>query len=108
MAYYCNFEKKMNFIHIAGTNGKGSCLEIITNILICEGYKVGKFLSPHLIKYNERISINNILISDEELSNLIIELEPKIQKYMTYVIEINGNNKVIKSISIDDTNGGRS
>ena len=81
MNEYNNFEKKMNFIHIAGTNGKGSCLEIITNILICEGYKVGKFLSPHLIKYNERISINNILISDEELSNLIIELEPKIQKY---------------------------
>ena len=34
--------------------------------------------------------------------------KPKIQKYMTYVIEINGNNKVIKSVSIDDTNGGRS
>ena len=81
MNEYNNFEKDMKFIHIAGTNGKGSCLEIITNILICEGYKVGKFLSPHLIKYNERISINNILITDEELSNLIIELEPKIQKY---------------------------
>ena len=81
MNEYNNFEKEMKFIHIAGTNGKGSCLEIITNILICQGYKVGKFLSPHLIEYNERISINNILITDEELSNLIIELEPKIQKY---------------------------
>ena len=81
MNEYNNFEKEMKFIHIAGTNGKGSCLEILTNILICAGYKVGKFLSPHLIKYNERISINNILISDKELSNLIIELEPKIQKY---------------------------
>ena len=52
-----------NVFHIAGTNGKGSCLEILTNILICAGYKVGKFLSPHLIKYNERISINNNYIS---------------------------------------------
>ena len=55
---YDNFEKKMKFIHIAGTNGKGSCTEIISNILEKQGYKVGKFLTPHLVKYNERISIN--------------------------------------------------
>ena len=62
MQYFMNkfqhFEKEMKFIHIAGTNGKGSCTEIIANILEKQGYKVGKFLSPHLIKYNERISIN--------------------------------------------------
>ena len=46
---YENFEKNMKFIHIAGTNGKGSCTEIISNILIKQGYKVGKFVSPHLI-----------------------------------------------------------
>lgn len=46
---YENFEKDMKFIHIAGTNGKGSCTEIISNILIKQGYKVGKFVSPHLI-----------------------------------------------------------
>ena len=43
----------MKFIHIAGTNGKGSCTEIIANILEIQGYKVGKFMSPHLIKFNE-------------------------------------------------------
>ena len=58
MDKYDNFEKNMKFIHIAGTNGKGSCTEIISNILQKEGFKVGKFLSPHLIRYNERISIN--------------------------------------------------
>lgn len=81
MEEYNNFEKEMKFIHIAGTNGKGSCTEMISNILIKQGYKVGKFLSPHLIKYNERISINRKDISDEELINLITELEPKIKKY---------------------------
>lgn len=81
MNEYNNFEKNMKFIHVAGTNGKGSCVEIINNILISEGYNVGKFISPHLIKYNERISVNKKLISDEELSELIIELEPKIEKY---------------------------
>ena len=74
-------EKKLKIIHIAGTNGKGSCVEMMTNILIKSGYKVGKFISPHLVKYNERISIGNNNISDEELENLITRLEPKIQKY---------------------------
>ncbi len=81
METYKNFEKKMNFIHIAGTNGKGSCTETITNILMCQGYKVGKFISPHLIKYNERISINGKNILDEELAELIEELKPEIEKY---------------------------
>ena len=81
MNEYNNFESEMKFIHIAGTNGKGSCTEIISNILRIQGYKVGKFISPHLIKYNERISINNKLISDEEMSSLIEELKPKIELY---------------------------
>ncbi len=81
MNIYDNFEGQMNFIHIAGTNGKGSCTEIISNILINQGYKVGKFLSPHLIRYNERISINGEEISDEEMLNLIEELKPLIDKY---------------------------
>ena len=81
MNEYNNFEQNMKFIHIAGTNGKGSCTEMITNILINAGYKVGKFLSPHLIEYNERISINNVNISDEDLKKIIEELEPKIYKY---------------------------
>lgn len=81
MNEYNNFESEMKFIHIAGTNGKGSCTEIISNILRIQGYKVGKFISPHLIKYNERISINNKLISDEEMSSLIEELKLKIELY---------------------------
>ena len=52
-------ENNLKIIHIAGTNGKGSCTEMMSNILIKAGYKVGKFISPHLIKYNERISIGN-------------------------------------------------
>lgn len=81
MNIYNNFERQMNFIHIAGTNGKGSCTEIISNILVKQGYKVGKFLSPHLIRYNERISINGKEISDEEMLNLIEELKPLIDRY---------------------------
>lgn len=87
MDKFDNFEKSMKFIHIAGTNGKGSCVEMISNILITQGYRVGKFISPHLIRYNERISINNKEISDAELEELITELQP-------YINEYNINNKV--------------
>ena len=81
MDVYGNFERQMKFIHIAGTNGKGSCTEIISNILQKQGYKVGKFISPHLIRYNERISINGKEISDEEMWKIIEELKPEIEKY---------------------------
>lgn len=81
MKEYDNFEKKMKFIHIAGTNGKGSCVEMISKILKCQGYKVGRFISPHLITYNEMITINGKEISNEEMEQLIKELEPKIEKY---------------------------
>lgn len=81
MDKFDNFEKKMKFIHVAGTNGKGSCVEIIANILKVQGYKVGKFLSPHLIRYNERISINGVDISDDEMQGLIEELKPLIDEY---------------------------
>ncbi len=74
-------EKDLKVIHIAGTNGKGSCAEMMTNILIKAGYKVGKFISPHLIKYNERISINNKNITDEEMEKLIRRLIPDINEY---------------------------
>lgn len=74
-------EKKLKVIHIAGTNGKGSCAEMMTNILIKAGYRVGKFIGPHLEKYNERISIQNENIKDDEMAKLILKIQPKIDKY---------------------------
>lgn len=74
-------EKDLKVIHIAGTNGKGSCTEMMANILINAGYKVGKFISPHLVKYNERIAINNENITNEQMEHLIRKIEPKIDKY---------------------------
>ena len=44
MDEYKDLEEKIKFIHIAGTNGKGSCTEMISNILVCAGYKVGKVI----------------------------------------------------------------
>ena len=81
MKKYDNPEKKLKIIHVAGTNGKGSCVEMISNVLFYAGYKVGKFISPHLIEYNERICVNNKEITDAELEEIITELMPEVEKY---------------------------
>ncbi len=74
-------EKRLKFIHIAGTNGKGSTAEMLTNILIKAGYKVGKFMSPHLVKSTERMSAQNNDITYEEMESLIKRIEPEIEEY---------------------------
>lgn len=74
-------ERKLKIIHIAGTNGKGSTTEMLSNILTKNGYKVGKYISPHLIKYNERISVNGQDITDKEMEDIIEKLKDKIEKY---------------------------
>lgn len=65
-----NPHQKLKFIHIAGTNGKGSVTAMTYSILKKAGYSVGMYTSPHLIKYNERIIVDGICISDEDLSRL--------------------------------------
>lgn len=54
-------------ISVAGTNGKGSSITLLDQILRNAGYKVGRYTSPHLLRYNERICINNQEVSDAEL-----------------------------------------
>ena len=55
-------------IHIAGTNGKGSTAMMLTNILINNGLRVGSFVSPFVVNFNERIQINGEYISDDDLA----------------------------------------
>lgn len=54
-------------IHVAGTNGKGSIASALSSILRTSGYKVGLYTSPHLVKFNERICINNKPVSDKNI-----------------------------------------
>jgi dihydrofolate synthase/folylpolyglutamate synthase len=54
-------------IHVAGTNGKGSVASALSSILHASGYKVGLYTSPHLVRFNERICINNRQISDADV-----------------------------------------
>lgn len=59
--------KQKNMIHIAGTNGKGSTVNYLRSILNAHGYKVGTFTSPYLICHNDRIRVDDVPISDEDL-----------------------------------------
>ena len=64
-----NPEKQLKFVHIAGTNGKGSTATLLESCLRKAGYRVGLYTSPHLIRYNERFRINGEEISDELLAS---------------------------------------
>lgn len=65
-----NPQDKLKFIHIAGTNGKGSTATMIASVMEKAGYKTGLFTSPFLVKFNERIKINGQMISDSDLERL--------------------------------------
>ena len=81
MEKFDNPQNKTKFIHVSGTNGKGSISEMLASIFNNTNYKVGKFISPHLIKFNDGIWINNKEISDEEVEDIMLRLAPVISEY---------------------------
>lgn len=77
-----NPQKELKFIHIAGTNGKGSTLAFISEILKAAGYRVGRYISPTIVDYKERFQVNSKKISEamlvkgvEYLKAIIEEME---------------------------------
>ncbi|MBN1682624.1 bifunctional folylpolyglutamate synthase/dihydrofolate synthase [Candidatus Bathyarchaeota archaeon] len=71
--------KKIKFIHVGGTNGKGSTSAMIAAILQSSGFKVGLFTSPHLVEFTERIKVNGKEISKEDVIRLAAFIKPKIE-----------------------------
>jgi len=65
----------LNYIHVAGTNGKGSTSLIIADILIKAGYRVGRFSSPHLHSYLERFTVNGQQITEESFKIILDRIE---------------------------------
>ena len=63
--YFGNPHQKFRSIHIAGSNGKGSCSHTLAAILQADGYKVGLYTSPHLVDFRERIRVNGKMISEQ-------------------------------------------
>ena len=67
-------ENTFKSVHIGGTNGKGSTLSFLKHILLESGYNVGTYTSPYIVHFNERISLNDKPISDEDLLRYINEI----------------------------------
>jgi dihydrofolate synthase/folylpolyglutamate synthase len=76
-----NPQGKLRFIHVAGTNGKGSTCAILESIYRAAGLRVGLFTSPHLVSFRERIQINRQLISEAEIVRLVAEIQPLLKQF---------------------------
>lgn len=63
-------QKKLKFVHIAGTNGKGSTAAMLASVLQSAGYRTGLYTSPHLLRFHERMRVNGEEIDDESLISL--------------------------------------
>ena len=73
-----NPQQKVPIIHVAGTNGKGSVCAYLSSTLTAAGYKVGRYTSPHLVNWTERICINGLPIAEENLIDLLEIIQQKI------------------------------
>ena len=71
---------KVPIIHVAGTNGKGSVCAYLSSILSTAGYRVGRYTSPHLVSWNERICLNDIPIPLDILTTIIISIVEMTEK----------------------------
>ena len=80
LEFFDNPHEKFLTIHVAGTNGKGSTCAYIERILRYSGYKVGIYTSPHLFNFNERIRVDGLPISDQEIVSFLDNAFKEINK----------------------------
>ena len=76
-----NPQNRLRFIHVAGTNGKGSTCAILESIYRASGLRVGLFTSPHLVSFRERIQVNRQLIAEADVVRLLEELKPALATF---------------------------
>ncbi|PLV57556.1 folylpolyglutamate synthase/dihydrofolate synthase family protein [Thermotoga sp. SG1] len=75
-----NPHTKYQVIHVGGTNGKGSVTNMISNVLISQGYRVGSYYSPHLSTFRERIRLNEEFISENDVETIYQQMEPVLKR----------------------------
>ena len=109
-----NPHSNLKFIHVAGTNGKGSTCAILNKILIEHRMVVGLYTSPHLVRFNERIQVNNEKISDADIVLFMNKYIQQIKNIKTTFFETTTamafdyfNNKSVDIAIIETGLGGR-
>ena len=88
MAHLGNPHERLRAVHVAGTNGKGSCSHLTAAVLQSAGYKVGLYTSPHLKDFRERIRINGEMISEEAVCEFVELAQPLIAELQPSFFEI--------------------
>ena len=83
-----NPHKSFKSFHIAGTNGKGTVANIVYAVLLANGYSVGLYTSPHLLKFNERIVIKGVEIDDLEIASFVTRHRDLIDELQLTFFEI--------------------
>ena len=111
-----NPQTKFRTIHIVGTNGKGSTSYYLSGILQAHGFKTGLFTSPHLVSLCERIRVNDIPISDEDLDRLLLcvrdaaakaQVEPTFFEVLTLVSFLYYAEQGVDVVAMEAGMGGR-
>lgn len=76
-----NPQRQLRFIHVAGTNGKGSTCAMLESVYRAAGLPVGLFTSPHLVSFRERIQVNRQLINEADVVRLVDGLKPSLKEF---------------------------
>lgn len=76
-----NPQAKLRFVHVAGTNGKGSTCAMLESIYRASGRRTALFTSPHLVSFRERIQVDRRLISEDEVVRLVTEIQPWLKEF---------------------------
>ena len=71
-----NPQDSLRFVHVVGTNGKGSFCSMLSSVLSEAGYKTGLYTSPYVVRFNERMSVDGVNISDERLAEITEAVKP--------------------------------
>ncbi|MHC9532880.1 bifunctional folylpolyglutamate synthase/dihydrofolate synthase [Dellaglioa sp. L3N] len=85
-----NPQNQIDMIHVAGTNGKGSTVAFLRELLIAQGLTVGTYTSPFIVKFNERISLNGQMIDDDALLSLVNIVKPIVDEMDVELAEHEG------------------
>ena len=79
-------QEKVPFLHVAGTNGKGSTTTMIASALTAGGFRTGRFISPYILEFRERMEIDGEMIPRERLAALATHLRPIAEEFKAAVL----------------------
>jgi dihydrofolate synthase / folylpolyglutamate synthase len=82
-----NHQQTLRYIHIAGTNGKGSVAAMLESVFRAAGYRTGLYTSPHLVDVRERIRLNGQMISKRQLAVAIERIQQVVEKFQATYFE---------------------